>query len=856
MTATQVDARVDSHQGWQGWQEAVNLDLPSLSDHPTRHPIRRLTLLRSEDPNARLVVFLPGLRFWGAPVCGASYKRLLQIILAPWPSGPRPHVLLVDYENSLRVSKRKALLLPAAIGDAIRDACMLLQGNTGDQGSGLPGGALRVVLMGHSFGSVLARRVWVEAAEASRWLLHHSECHGGELVAAEWWRYTKGVVSIAGSNLGFDLLNIDNPGHRIAAFLGALAEKLLPQIADVMTACNFGVLALSGRRSFPWIYESRLKWLRQFEGRSRILGSDDLKSLTLYINGTQDALVGRDDLEEVYQLGSFYRVVRLDGLRHTSYLDQPGGGIPSAADFLESNDDQRHVIQQSIFQMLELSLPEPPPRPPLGPSENDDQSQQQGERLLRQCRWRPIKRVSDLQSQIEGETGARKDAMQAQEVDRGERQCVVFLIHGIRDYGDWQENIEYQLRRLMPYVNGDLNSADDEDSAGGAEREALGDDAAQGRPKLELRIVPIRYGYFNALQFLLPSERRRVVRAFSDEYYRVITRYPDLKQENIHVYAHSNGTFVFGEALRQYREIKVNRALIGGSVLPAQFAWSRLLNATGQVKKVLNYAATADMPTGLLCRALSFPWIGRPLLGIGPGGTDGFHDLVNQESKSLNYFLEGDHGATLEPGKQSALRIALYLLLDRECHDIDDSAQAAARARVDAIIKTYFPHLGQQRSLDLENPEAFDLENPLNGYKREDVRGFFRPFFMKKIRANECGPVVQIPVGFGYAGVVGWGKALVLLVVALSVVAFGVPLLAVHHSNILEALWGCLKGIPALIGFVGFWLAQQLSSLAAWLQGALPEGWNVLVASLQGVYSTIMVALLLFVVLIYVVARF
>jgi len=212
-----------------------------------------------------------------------------------------------------------------------------------------------------------------------------------------------------------------------------------------------------------------------------------------------------------------------------------------------------------------------------------------------------------------------------------------------------------------------------------------------------LQVIHVKYGYFNALQFIFPSERARAIRSFSDDFYQLMARFPDLKQENIHVYAHSNGTFVFGEALRRYSEIRVNRVLIAGSVLPCSFDWKQLIkhsssrdhNNKAQIWQILNYAANKDWPTGLLCRGLGFipGWrtgqkglfSGKPapLLGVGPGGTDGFKDFKNfpnsdkpTELLGWNFYLEGDHGASLRPGYDSASRIARYLIGFKPASDI------------------------------------------------------------------------------------------------------------------------------------------------------------------------------------------
>jgi len=610
----------DTHQedkGWSGWKEPEQLRPPKGygdADGPGSHPIRRLRLLRSasESPTERLVVVLHGLEFpFDQRVDSGRYQNLLRLLLHDDNKKGLADLLLIDYPNNLTVKKSVADALAPAIVAAV------------DQ---VHGDYNTITLLGHSFGSLLARRALVDAAESNR----------------EWCRKTLGMIVLAGTNLGFKYQKTSLLRVKALNCIATVSDKLAPWLADaIVYFLNWGRLLAYGWRNSEWVTDTRIKWLRLYEGNKTFLrtskqseheAAQEKQSVpcfkTVYISATEDEFVGPDDLQMVYQLGDFYCEHKIEGAYHADFLDQEGKGDTSVAKQLGKDTVLLNKVKRDIRFVLEGTQPD------------GDSS------------FEKVARVSELHRQTQALPG------QSGVVDQGSNRTVIFLIHGIRDNAEWQEDIDYHMRYLHKKVT------------------SPGEDAV-------IHISQVRYGYFNALQFLFPSERKRAVRAFSDEYLRVLSRFPDLPQENIHVYAHSNGTFVFGQALKQFSEIKVNRVLFGGSVLPTSFPWKKFVNCrrsscstsrknfcNRQVMQLLNYAANADLPTGILCRGLSYlPGLDGPLLGVGPGGTDGFKDLRNFSHAGAegsvggwNFFLKGGHGATLQPDVKAPKKIAEYLL--------------------------------------------------------------------------------------------------------------------------------------------------------------------------------------------------
>jgi hypothetical protein len=152
---------------------------------------------------------------------------------------------------------------------------------------------------------------------------------------------------------------------------------------------------------------------------------------------------------------------------------------------------------------------------------------------------------------------------------------VVISVHGIRTRGDWQKMLTSEL------------------NAAGFKHE------------------PLDYGFFRAVQLLIPSRRARQVTWFLNEYTRV-SQPPERK---VSVIAHSFGTYIVVGALEQYVEVKLDSIILCGSIVRRDFAWSRLIPS--RVRCVLN-------DYGRLDSWVKFAeWF---ILDAGPSGAKGFID--------------------------------------------------------------------------------------------------------------------------------------------------------------------------------------------------------------------------------------
>ena len=218
---------------------------------------------------------------------------------------------------------------------------------------------------------------------------------------------------------------------------------------------------------------------------------------------------------------------------------------------------------------------------------------------------------------------------------------VVFLIHGIRDFAEWHEDLGETITRI----------------------------AAEDKHSVE--IVPISYGYFSALQFLFPIARRRCARSFLDRYVQYYARYPDAK---FCALAHSNGTFALSWALQSNRFVDLENVFLAGSVLPRTFRWQ---DVRGKLVDLRNDCADADWPVGILCWLLSmFYW------ELGTSGVFGFEGPAVRstgapDEKISNNFHAGGHSVALEPEYHE--EIARFLLKGDPWSTIKDPKHSSKR---------------------------------------------------------------------------------------------------------------------------------------------------------------------------------
>lgn len=154
---------------------------------------------------------------------------------------------------------------------------------------------------------------------------------------------------------------------------------------------------------------------------------------------------------------------------------------------------------------------------------------------------------------------------------------VVISLHGIETRGEWQKELT----------------------------EAMGGEFVH---------VPLDYGTFRIWNFRKPSERRKKVDWFRDEYTRVCKEH-GVKRPSI--IAHSFGTYIFAMALEKYDELEFENVILCGSIVYRDFPWSSF---DRRFRFVLHDFGRRDWCV----------WIAEyGVEDAGPSGKYGFNDLAN-----------------------------------------------------------------------------------------------------------------------------------------------------------------------------------------------------------------------------------
>jgi pimeloyl-ACP methyl ester carboxylesterase len=163
----------------------------------------------------------------------------------------------------------------------------------------------------------------------------------------------------------------------------------------------------------------------------------------------------------------------------------------------------------------------------------------------------------------------------------------VITLHGIRTYAKWQKDLDPQLAKndIVPY--------------------------------------PLDYGYFDTFSFLNPRKHEEQVTWLRREYERVVAE-SGVKRPSI--IAHSFGTYLTAEMLSRYAEVKLDKIIFTGSIVPRDYDWIARLEAD-QVLGVHNDYATED-PWPLVASCI--PW-----LKAGASGRTGFKEVVHPRFTQL-----------------------------------------------------------------------------------------------------------------------------------------------------------------------------------------------------------------------------
>lgn len=178
------------------------------------------------------------------------------------------------------------------------------------------------------------------------------------------------------------------------------------------------------------------------------------------------------------------------------------------------------------------------------------------------------------------------------------RWQLVILLHGIRTRAEWQR----WIRSLL-----------EED---------------------EITVVePCSYGFFSAVGLFLPFPFRQMSMSVVQSKLRDAVSRHESEQREVIVIAHSFGTYIITQILRNNPDLKVDRVLFCGSIVRENYRWDQLPNRPEQV---LNEAGSRDI-WPILARSCSWGYGASGTFGfMGYGVEDRFHNL-----KHSDYFKPG-----------------------------------------------------------------------------------------------------------------------------------------------------------------------------------------------------------------------
>jgi pimeloyl-ACP methyl ester carboxylesterase len=363
---------------------------------------------------------------------------------------------------------------------------------------------------------------------------------------AHWARKTKRIVLMAGMNRGWSIA-----GQR-PLDMGVLRYLLLWLGSNIADWTGTAKLAMQMESGSPFVANLRLDWVNL----SRKPGLPLPQCVQLL--GDIDDLVAESDNMDLHVTGTAgFCWLRVRGTGHAEIIQidgRPDGG---------EDEKIRYYRQKKVA--LALTLP-----------------------------FEKLKKLSEIQPA---------------ESDRDVKR-VVFVLHGIRDYGRWSAFFDDALQedfdaKLKDRLNRKEPGVSDKD---------------------KLAIVSPRYGYFGMGPFVLAGKRAAKVRWFMDAYAENYARYP--KAERIDFFGHSNGTYLLARGLANYRSLRVDRIVFAGSVVPRNYPWTERFkpgrDGKAQVESVRNYVASEDWVVALFPRFFE-SWFAAPFNNdLGSAGFNGF----------------------------------------------------------------------------------------------------------------------------------------------------------------------------------------------------------------------------------------
>jgi len=180
---------------------------------------------------------------------------------------------------------------------------------------------------------------------------------------------------------------------------------------------------------------------------------------------------------------------------------------------------------------------------------------------------------------------------------------LVFSVHGIRTKALWQKSLSETLKGFT------------------------------------IIHTPFSFGYYNVFRFLLKPSNEKMVDRFYEFYCKTISdpKYQidtENYQKRPSIIVHSFGSYIVAYCMLKYQDVKFDKIILCGSILPRTFEWATLF-LRDQVNHVQNEYGLKDIWTKL---------VGRFVKRTGDSGTFGFHvsSLYIKQTR-FDYFTHSDY---------------------------------------------------------------------------------------------------------------------------------------------------------------------------------------------------------------------
>ena len=147
------------------------------------------------------------------------------------------------------------------------------------------------------------------------------------------------------------------------------------------------------------------------------------------------------------------------------------------------------------------------------------------------------------------------------------------------------------------------------------------------------------FGKYGLHKYLFKGVNDRKVEEFYRDYGAILREYGgelDVRSytKRPSVVAHSFGTYLVGYSMLKYEEVRFDKIIFCGSVLPTDFDWATLFRR-GQVNRVKNEYSAKDFWGGVT---------GKVVSKTGLGGVKGFHVyLADFEEKAYEFHRHSDY---------------------------------------------------------------------------------------------------------------------------------------------------------------------------------------------------------------------